>query len=300
MSSDALNIDEALVSRLIADQFSEWSGLSVREVVPNGWDNRTFRLGEEMSVRLPSAERYVAQVQKEKQWLPFLARELPLPIPEIIAVGEPAAGYPWEWSVRRWIDGETAAPERIGNMPEFAADLAEFLVKLQSLPVDDAPVAGAHNFYRGGDLSVYDEQTREAIAVLEGRGDPNVKRYRDVWDAALYSKWERPPVWIHGDVSQGNLLVRDGRLSAVIDFGGMAIGDPACDLAIAWTMFDDDSRNAYRSGLELGEATWARGRGWTLWKVLIIVSGISETNAAEADRSREILERVLADYSRSK
>jgi aminoglycoside phosphotransferase (APT) family kinase protein len=250
-----------------------------------------------MSVRLPSAERYVAQVLKEHRWLPVLARQLPLRVPTPLAIGEPGAGYPWEWSVNGWIEGETAMEDRIGNMPEFAAGLAGFLTSLQRIDVAGAPAPGKHNFYRGGDLCVYDEQTREAIKLLERGSDPETSSLTEVWDFALESTWRRPPVWIHGDVSSGNLLVNDGRLSAVIDWGGTAVGDPACDLAIAWTMFDGESREAFHSNLDLDDATWARARGWTLWKALIILSGISETNAVEAELARRTVDRILADYS---
>lgn len=291
----SLNINTDLVRGLIADQFPQWSGLPVREVVPNGWDNRTFRLGDDKSIRLPSAERYVAQVEKEHRWLPIIAAGLRLPIPIPLAMGKPSDDYPWLWSVYGWIEGEVATSDRIGDMPLFALSLGEFLRDLRGIGTSGAPIPGVGNFYRGGDLSVYDAETREAIGMLDGKFDLDAAVLSRVWGTALASSWHETGVWIHGDVSSGNLLVRDGELAAVIDWGGMAVGDPACDLAIAWTMFDAGSRAVFRDTLDLDDATWERGRGWTLWKALIILSGISETNAVEAERSLETAREILAD-----
>jgi aminoglycoside phosphotransferase (APT) family kinase protein len=287
-------IDADLVRRLIATQFPEWAHLPVRPVEFGGWDNRTFHLGERMTVRLPSAVRYALQVEKEHRWLPRLAPLLPLPIPVPLAMGRPAQGYPWHWSVYRWLEGETAAIERVADLPAFATALARFLVALQRIDAADGPPPGPHNFFRGGPLTVYDGETREALAALDGRID--VEAARAVWEAALAATWRGPPVWVHGDVSAGNLLVRGGRLAAVIDFGSSGVGDPACDLAIAWTLFDETSREAYRAALSLDEATFARGRGWTLWKALITLAG---TNPRAADEARRVLDAVIADHERS-
>jgi aminoglycoside phosphotransferase (APT) family kinase protein len=282
-----------LVQRLIAGQFPKWSDLAVTEVIPNGWDNRTFRLGDQMSVRLPSANRYTHQVQKEHHWLPVLAPQLPLSIPVPIAIGEPAVGFPWQWSVNGWIDGETASPNRIYEIAQFAGSLARFLHALQQIDPSDGPEPGSGNFFRGGDLRVYDGEARRAIALLDGRMDAGL--LTEIWDSALSSRWQGAPVWVHGDISQGNLLLREGELAGVIDFGGACVGDPACDLAIAWTMFDGESRDVFRDAIALDDATWGRARGWTLWKAMIILFGTSNTNAAEAEHSRRTIGRILAD-----
>ena len=294
MISDALNIDLNLVRRLIASQFPSWSDLPITEVLPNGWDNRTFRLGDRMSIRLPSAERYAAQVDREHRWLPVLSDKLPLPIPTPLAIGKPDDSYPYKWSIYGWIDGDTAIPERIDNMPMFASALSEFLVALRSVDTSGAPGPGAG--YRGGDLGIYNDQTRRAIEMMGAESNLDRELLTDIWDTALASKWNKPPVWIHGDVSSGNILVKDGTISAVIDFGSTAVGDPACDLSIAWTMFDEKSRDTFRNGMDLDEMTWTRGKGWTLWKALIILSGISETNTVEGERSRQTLDRILNDH----
>jgi aminoglycoside phosphotransferase (APT) family kinase protein len=289
-------IDDTLVRRLVAAQFPRWADLPVRPVARGGWDHRSFHLGEQMIVRLPSAADYALQVEKEHCWLPRLAPLLPLPIPAPLALGEPQDGYPWSWSIYRWLEGDTAAPERIADLCDFATDLARFLVALQRIDPTEGPAPGPHNFHRGGPLTTYDAQTRQAIAALKGRID--VDAATDVWEAALASTWHGSPVWIHGDVSAGNLLVQAGRLSSVIDFGLLGVGDPACDLSIAWTLFEGESREVLHATLALDAGTWTRARGWTLWKALIVEAGLTDANAAEAAQARRIIDDVLADHRR--
>ncbi|HET8728612.1 MAG TPA: aminoglycoside phosphotransferase family protein [Alphaproteobacteria bacterium] len=293
-----VKIDASLVRRLVAAQFPHWADLPVRPVDVGGWDNRTFHLGERMAVRLPSAEAYAPQVAKEQRWLPMLAPLLPVPIPAPLAMGRPGEDYPWHWSVYRWLDGETAAAGPIADLRQFATALARFLIALQRIDAAGGPPPGPHSFFRGGSLAVYDGETRRAITALDGRIDTGAATA--VWEAALSTAWRGPPVWVHGDVSAGNLLVdQGGRLCAVIDFGSSSVGDPACDLAIAWTLFDGESRREFRAALPLDEATWARGRGWTLWKALIILAGLSESTAIETAQSRRALDDVLADHGRA-
>ncbi|HEY2706693.1 MAG TPA: aminoglycoside phosphotransferase family protein [Caulobacteraceae bacterium] len=291
-TSFAGEIDAALVSRLIASQFPHWADLPVTPVPSQGWDNRTFRLGETMSVRLPSARRYVASVEKEQRWLPRLAPHLPLPIPAPLAVGAPGEDYPFPWSVGGWLEGEAALTAPIADKGRFAADLADFLAALHRID-PDGPATGAHSFWRGGPLSTYDGETRRAIAVLGGQID--AASTTKVWDAALAAALQGQPVWVHGDIAPSNLLARDGRLSAVIDFGQTCVGDPACDLAIAWTFFNAEARAAFRAGLPLDAGTWARGRGWALWKALIILAGLS-SNQAGVHLQQGIVGEIIADY----
>ena len=292
--ADEVDINVSLVSRLVAAQFPQWADLPVTPAVPQGWDNRTFRLGAHMTVRLPSGAVYALQVEKEHRWLPKLAPLLPLPIPVPLAKGAPAEGYPWRWSVYRWLEGETASVERIADLRQFATALARFLTALQRIDPAGGPPPGQHNFFRGGPLTVYDAETREALAALEGKVDTDAASA--VWEAALAASWHGSPVWFHGDVAAGNLLVRDGRLGAVIDFGTSGVGDPSCDLAIAWTLFGGESRDAFRATLELDDATWARGRGWTLWKGLITLAERIDTNPSEAEIARRVIDEVLADH----
>ncbi|MFI6264863.1 aminoglycoside phosphotransferase family protein [Micromonospora sp. NPDC051006] len=288
-------IDVSLVRRLVAAQFPRWADLPVRPVEEGGWDNRTFHLGDAMTVRLPSDEGYALQVAKEQRWLPVLGPRLPLDVPTPLAQGEPAADYPYPWSVYRWIDGRTARRDRIADLTEFATTLAGFLAALQRVEPSGGPVAGAHSAWRGAPLSTYDEDTRRAIDRLGGRIP--VDTVNAIWADALDATWAGPPVWFHGDVAYGNLLVRDGRLASVIDFGCCGVGDPACDVVISWTLLDDESRAAFRDALAVDAATWARGRGWALWKALINLDNADPARTAEA---RHALGQVLAEWTASR
>lgn len=292
-------ITTSLVAALIAEQFPAWADLPLRPVEVDGWDNRTFRLGEDMAVRLPSGEDYAAQIDKEHRWLPVLASQLPLPIPELLGRGNPGDLFPWPWSVRRWLPGEPATRERVNDVPALAADLAAFLSRLAHADTAGGPPPGAHNFFRGAPLSVYDGETRSAIAAL----GPSIDglRARSLWDAAVSTTWDRPGVWLHGDVTPSNLLAIDGRLSAVIDFGCCGVGDPACDLAVAWTAFWGNSREVFRDGVAADDQTWSRARGWALWKALVtLLEGHGE---AETARVRfgwrwpvaEVIDQILKD-----
>jgi aminoglycoside phosphotransferase (APT) family kinase protein len=295
----ALVISETLVAGLLRAQFPAWADLPVRPVELDGWDNRTFRLGEEMSVRLPGGEAYAAQVHKEHRWLPVLAAELALPIPELLALGEPSDLFPRPWSVRRWLPGTPATEDRVEDFPRLAREVARFLVELQSIRAEGGPLPGQHNFFRGGPLGLYEAEAREAIARLASTIDGG--RAKRVLDAGVEAGWGRPPVWVHGDVTPSNLLVVNGALSGVIDFGCCAVGDPACDLAIAWTTFSGTSREAFRSETGLDEGTWARARAWALWKALVTL--VRGGTYAETARTRfgwprpvaEVVDQVLSD-----
>ena len=275
---DSDEITVSVVRRLLAAQFPKWSDLDVVPVDVAGWDNVTFRLGGDMSVRLPSSEGYAPQVAVEVRWLPWLAPRLPLPIPETIAVGRPDETFPLPWSVRRWLPGSPAAVERVGDLERLAVDLAGFLKSMQRIDPSGGPSPGPRNGFRGGALSTYDKETTLAIAALAGAIDAD--RAMATWRAALATSWDRPAVWVHGDITGSNLLIVDGRLRAVIDFGCLAVGDPACDLTIAWTLFTGSNRRTFRHHLQLDDATWARARGWALWKALITVHDDGNGGAA--------------------
>jgi aminoglycoside phosphotransferase (APT) family kinase protein len=297
MASAASSVDSDLVRRLVASQFPQWADLPVKPVARSGWDNRTFHLGDDMSVRLPSAEAYSAQVAVEQRWLPFLAPSLPLRIPEPLAMGSPSHGYPWNWSVYRWIPGVASSQESINNLPDFVRELAAFLASLQQINAASGPQPGPTNFYRGGSLSVYDDQARSAIGALGGR--INTSAADRVWSAAMSTCWDRPPVWVHGDIAIGNLLLNRGSLAAVIDFGQLAVGDPACDLAIAWTLLRGDNREAFRKALGLDSSTWQRGRAWALWKAMIVAAGITTANADEGVLCWQVIDEVLAEHAQT-
>lgn len=291
-----MNINVALVQQLVAAQFPQWANLPIKPVELSGWDNRTFHLGADMTVRLPSAEGYALQIEKEHRWLPRLAPLLPLQIPVPLAKGSSSNDYPWHWSIYQWIEGENATIERITDLPQFAIALAQFLVALQRIDSIDGPAPGQHSAFRGAPLAVYDTDTRNAIAGLDDNIDAEAAT--TVWETALQSTWNSSPVWFHGDVAAGNLLVKDGQLSAVIDFGCCGVGDPACDLTIAWTFLLGESREAFCSTLSVDGATWARGRGWALWKGLITLAEYIHTNPLKAAEARRVIREVLADHKR--
>lgn len=279
-------IHTALVQRLIKTQFPQWADLPIRPVKKSGWDNRTYHLGDDMSVRLPSAARYAAQVQKEQQWLPVLAPHLPLAVPEPLAKGVPSAGYPFHWSVMSWLSGETLADQPRQTQQHVAADLAQFLNALRKVPAAQGPLPGAHNFYRGGDLRIYDQEVRHCLQQLGSAVDHDA--VLSLWNRACHSVWTASPVWLHGDVAAGNLLVDQEKLSAVIDFGSCGIGDPACDLTIAWTVFEGDARDAFKRTIGVDSQTWTRAAGWAVWKALLeLCKGTRE--------AIKILQDVLAD-----
>jgi aminoglycoside phosphotransferase (APT) family kinase protein len=295
MSGDAFGpvpqrrgVDVTTVRRLIATQFPQWAGLPVRPVAVGGWDNHTFHLGADMLVRLPSAAEYALAVAKEQRWLPVLAPHLPLPVPRPLAFGEPGAGYPHPWSVYRWIDGEPAATAAVQDLASFAVAAADFLAALQRVDPSGGPAAGLHNWFRGGPLRTYEGLLARALDPL----DPLRDAVMEIWDAALHAPWDGQSMWFHGDVAPGNLLVRDGRLSAVIDFGTCGVGDPACDLAIAWTFLSGASQEAFRDRLAVDPATWARGRGWALWKAVVTGAG----DGAEAAGARRVIDRIIEEY----
>jgi aminoglycoside phosphotransferase (APT) family kinase protein len=295
MHVDEVDVDAALVSRLLAAQFPQWADLSIEPIHSAGTDNAIYRLGSEMAVRLPRIEAATGQVDKEHQWLPRLAPHLPLAIPVPLAKGKPGEGYPWHWSVYRWLEGETATIERIADPGQAARDLAHFIAALQQIDPTGGPLPGPHNFFRGEPLALRDSETRAAIASLDGMLDTDA--VTAVWDAALQAPaWHDAPVWIHGDLSPGNLLIQQGLISAIIDFGGLGVGDPACDLQVAWNLLSAASRGVFRAGLQIDAATWARGRGWALSVGLIALPYYQNTNPVLAGISRRAINAVLADY----
>ncbi|WP_242275667.1 aminoglycoside phosphotransferase family protein [Bacillus cereus group sp. BfR-BA-01445] len=289
-------IDTGLVKRLIGEQFPEWAHLEVQPVKFSGHDNRTFHLGDEMSVRLPSDAAYAPQVEKENKWLPLLSKELSIPISIPIAKGNPSEVYPWPWSINKWIEGETVTKQNVRDLNEFAVDLGSFLVELQAIDASNGPIAGAHNFYRGGLISVYDEEARGAIENNKDVFDETVLKH--LWALALQSTWERKPVWVHGDIAPGNLLVKDGKFCAVIDFGILGVWDPACDAAMSWTFFDKSSRKIFKEVLQIDEETWNRARGWALWKALITYDANKISNKIVAEESYRVIQVIVDDYGR--
>lgn len=254
-----------------------------------------YRLGNDMAVRLPRIHWAVGQVEKERRWLPRLAPLLPLAVPVPLAKGDPGEGYPWNWSVYRWLEGENATIERIADPRRAATELARFVAALRRIDPTGGPPPGPHNSERGVPLSTRDARTRAAIASLQGTLDTDA--VTAAWEAALRAPvWRGAPVWLHGDLQSGNLLTAQGRLSAVIDFGCLGVGDPACDLQVAWNLLSAETRDVFRAVLAVDDATWARGRGWAMSVGLIALPYYQSTNPVLAGISRYAIDEALADH----
>jgi aminoglycoside phosphotransferase (APT) family kinase protein len=294
MHANEVDTDVSLVRRLLAAQFPHWASQAIEPVESAGTDNAIYRLGGDMAVRLPRIDWARSQVDKENEWLPRLAPHLPLPIPVPLAKGRPGGAYPWSWSVTPWFEGDTATVDRIADRRQAATDLARFIAALHRIDPAGGPRPGGNNSGRGVPLAQRDSDTREAIAALDGMLDP--EGVTEAWEEALGAPaWQGPPVWIHGDISAGNLLAVQGRLSAVIDFGCLGVGDPACDLMVAWTLFSGEGREAFREALSVDDATWARGRGWALSVALIYIPYYLQTNPVGMSDAWRTITEVLAD-----
>ncbi|MER5177632.1 aminoglycoside phosphotransferase family protein [Streptomyces sp. NPDC002896] len=289
-------IGAALVRRLVDTQFPQWAQLPLELLDPAGSDHVIYRLGEELSVRLPRHAGAIAQARKESEWLPRLAPHLPLAVPVPVGVGEPDFGYPWQWAVSRWLDGEVATVEALAESTEAAVELAGFLTALQQFAPDVIPAVDARADLTAGPLADRDRSTRAAITAVDGAFD--TAAMTELWDAALSAPgWDRPPVWFHGDFHTGNLLTVVGSLSAVIDFGSLGVGDPAPDLMIAFTLMSAGSRAAFRTALGVDDATWTRGRGWALTTGLnayISYAAVSPRIAAQTTRQ---ITQALIDHA---
>ncbi|TDD02306.1 aminoglycoside phosphotransferase family protein [Nonomuraea deserti] len=286
-------ITAALARRLVDTQFPQWAELPLKLLDPAGSDHVIYRLGEQLSVRLPRHAGAIGQAAKEYEWLPRLAPHLPLAIPVPVGVGEPDFGYPWRWAVSRWLEGEVATVEALAHSSAAAVQLAEFLAALQQYRPDDVPTPETRDDLTGQSLKSRDQATRADIAEVGDVFDATAMT--DLWDTALDAPaWDRPPVWFHGDFHTGNLLTLGGRLNAVIDFGGLGIGDPACDLTIAYTLMSAGSRAAFRAALGVDDATWARGRGWALTTGLNAYTSYAAVNPRiAAQTTRQITEALI-------
>jgi aminoglycoside phosphotransferase (APT) family kinase protein len=290
-------LDAGLVRRLVDEQLPQWSSLPLKELPATGTDHWLFRLGDELLVRLPRIEWATGQSDLEARWLPVLAPQLPLAVPERVAVGTPAHGYPWSWSVCRWIPGRSPDRSDPGDLRAIAAALGEFCAALRTIDSTGGPRAGVESS-RGVPLAQRDADTREAIAAVSDEFDPQA--LTAAWDAALAAPaYAGPPAWMHADLLAGNLLVEDvdgrTRLVAVIDWGPMAVGDPAPDAAAGWSLFDAGTRADFRTAAGYDDATWARGRGWSLSTALVALPYYRSTSEGIATNARLTIRAVLDD-----
>jgi aminoglycoside phosphotransferase (APT) family kinase protein len=297
MHADEVPIDAALARRLLAEQFPDWAELSIERVLPWGTDNAVYRLGDDMVLRLPRIPRTNRTLEMELEWLPRLGPRLPVAIPRPLAAGRSSFEYPFTWAVYEWLPGENATAERVEDLNLLAADLARFVAALQRVESVGGPPPGDVNVFRGEPLGRRDDATRTAIASLR---QLDAAALTAAWEHAIgAATWDRRPVWLHGDLDAQNLLAVNGRLSAVIDFGTLSVGDPACDVAVAWKMLPADAREVFRSELSVDEATWARGRGWVLSQAVGALSYYTEqTNGTLVQEATRWLAEVLGDTDR--
>jgi aminoglycoside phosphotransferase (APT) family kinase protein len=287
-----VDIDEALVRRLLAAQFPAWAGLPLVPVASTGTVNALYRMGDELVVRLPLVERWAAGLVNELEWLPRLAPALPLAVPEPVAAGQPDEGYPFRWAVYRWLDGETWALDRVADACRAAEALADFAQALQA--VDPAGNPQPRPASHGGPLWDRDEGVRAALAAAEGMID--TAAIAAAWERALaVPVWDRRPVWVHSDLLAGNVLVRDGRLHAVIDWGGAGVGDPAANALAAWSLFTGESRAVYRAALSVDDDTWERGRGWALTRIMNVPYYAESNPLFVEDAKRTLAEALYCD-----
>jgi aminoglycoside phosphotransferase (APT) family kinase protein len=286
MPAAEVEIDPALVRRLLAEQQPDLADLPLTELA-NGWDNVLYRLGDDLVVRLPRRRLAAELVLNEQRWLPVLAPRLPLAVPVPVRVGRPSGEYPWSWSIQPWIPGRAAAVSPDLDGPAAARDLGRFLAALHRPAPADAPA----NPYRGGPLAERREATDERLARFADRLDVDDLRRR--WERALAAPpWSGPPMWIHGDLHAHNLLADRGRLVAVIDFGDITAGDPATDLAVAWSLLEPADHEAFRRAADrrepgadarpIDDAMWHRAEGWALSVGLAILAHSADGPAMEA------------------
>lgn len=304
MHRDEIPTSPELVRDLLADQFPEYAALTITPVPSAGTDNALFRLGGELSVRMPRIGWAVDSIDREFQWLPALGPNLTLPVPEPIALGKPGRGYPCSWTICRWIAGTNPTVGRTPHPGDLAVGLARFLRSLRAVDTTGAPAAK-----RGIPVASRDGEVRTAVAALReiqasgSADDPAVAPILSIdleallalWNADIaVPDWNKPPVWIHADISPLNVLCNNrGRLSAVIDFGTMGIGDPAVDCYGAWNLLDADSREIFRLELDLDADTWARGRAWALSIALIQLPYYYRTNPGLTAVSHQVLAELL-------
>ena len=288
MHAGEVHIDAALVERLIAEQFPRWAGLPIRAVRSTGTVNAIYRLGDHLCARLPRVEEWEQDLEKEWRWLPKLAPHLSLRVPEPIGKGHPTGSYPFSWAVYGWIDGRPYSADLVDDEQQAARDLARFVAELRRIDPAGAPRSGRRP------LRELDAVTRAAIEVARGVIDGDAATA--AWERALEAPaWKGTPVWIHADLLRPNVLVRDGQLRAVIDFGGTGVGDPAADVIAAWSVFGRLGRRAFRDALDVDDGTWNRARGFALHQAALIIPYYGRTNPEFVSLASRTVEEVLAD-----
>lgn len=283
-----MDIDK--VRRLLEIKYPMWKDMKIKEVKKMGNDNYTYHIGDKMSIRIPSADRYRNQAMKEQKWLRVLEPHVSVEIPKLIDGSEGIEEFPYPWGIYSWIEGDVLGSGNLVDKMEVAEGLAKFLKELHSIDTNGGPLAGKQNFYRGGALDVYNEEVIDSMEKIGNIIDR--EKVMNIWKEGLESSWGRAGVWIHGDFVETNILVDNGRLKGIIDFGQLAVGDPACDLVLYWTYFDKVNRVRFRREVDLDSDTWARARGWILWKSLISIVKVEE-GSKEWDKLKSLIDKIL-------
>lgn len=291
MHAGEADSDPDLVRRLLGTQFPQWANLPIRRLVSGGTVNAIYRLGAELTVRLPLLESGTETLDHEARWLPLLAPLLPVPIPEFVALGEPAEGYPWRWAIHRWLEGDTLVEGEAADPEGLAHHLAAFVTAMRKAGLDGGPSA-----YRGGPLGTVDTETRSAIDALRRTDELfDNDAILTAWETALAAPdWSEAPCWTHSDLMPSNLLGASGRLAGVLDFGTAGVGDPAIDLIPAWNLLTPAARQVFRDGVDVDDATWIRGRGWALSMAVIQLPYYRHTNPVISTNARYVINQVLA------
>lgn len=288
MPAAETDVGPDLVRRLLADQHPDIADRPL-EVLAEGWDNIAYRLGPDLVVRLPRREAAIPLLLAERAWLPVLAPRLPLPTPVPVRLGQPGPGYPWPWTIVTYLPGRTAAVDRPTDLAAAAGTLGRFCAALHQVAPEGAP----RNAIRGVPLT----QRAELFDEHRGRlGDAfDAAAIERAWAEALHApSFAGPPVWVHGDLHPANVLVHDGAVSGVIDFGDINAGDPATDMTIAWMLFDAPTRAAFRQAAGVDDATWARGKGWGLAIGVACVANSADNPVIDAIGRRAVTQ-VLTD-----
>ncbi|MEP5151499.1 aminoglycoside phosphotransferase family protein [Planktotalea sp.] len=289
-----IQINTSLVRRLIDAQFPEYTHLPIRAVPEQGNDNRTFRLGDQHSIRLPSNSSYASAVAKEATALKSIKPVFSLDVPDVVAMGQPSEDYPLPWSIRRWIDGVTWQTTEVKDKRALAKSLGGILKELRAIPTLPTLFAGQHSFYRGCHPSAYSDEVIKSLGILNDT--ELTQQCLRIWQRGLTTVWTHDPVWFHGDIAVGNVLMNEQNITALIDFGTCGVGDPACDYAIAWTYFDAETRAHFREAIEIDDGTWQRAKAWALWKALVSLTGLSapDTHGIQKRALKEICDEGVS------
>lgn len=290
LHKDEIDISEEKVYSLLKEQKPEWAECSIQRIESSGSDNALFRLGDDFLMRMPRIEWAVSSILKEAEWVPKIASNISIPISESVFTGLPSKLYPWHWLILPWYEGQNPEFEKADELGKLAGDLANFCNQIHALSLPRGPLSR-----RGIALNEIDIQTRQSLSMLGDEVD--VARVERLWKSfCALPTWAHAPVWLHGDLHQGNMVTQNGRLAAVIDFSDVGIGDPACDYIAAWSLFGPQSRATFKRNIALlDENTWQRGRGWALSIALIMLPYYRDTHPPYASLARRIILEVCKE-----